>query len=248
MQIVGILLFVCIALVALMFFLAHFAVIRHHKVASPIPIEEDIKLFFISDIHHRKISKQLLKKIKDSVDFIIIGGDLTEESVPIKKTEENIRLLTGIAPTYFVYGNNDREVGEHKLESILMKYHVEILSNRCVKIDGHSLQLVGIDDTTAGLSNITQAFENCHSDIPIVFISHTPAIIRKVMENYHPFLCLSGHTHGGQIRLGKWGLQDLGSFERKDGYFQLISNGYGTTFLPFRFGAIAECHIMTITS
>ena len=57
---------------------------------------------------------------------------------------------------------------------------------------------------------------------------------------------LAGHTHGGQIRIGKYGLQEKGSFRMKQGRAKLISNGYGTSTLPLRLGAAPECHVIEI--
>ena len=58
---------------------------------------------------------------------------------------------------------------------------------------------------------------------------------------------LAGHTHGGQIRIGKLGLLEKGSFHTNSNQAKLISNGYGTSTVPLRLGAPAECHVITIT-
>lgn len=77
-------------------------------------------------------------------------------------------------------------------------------------------------------------------------VTHTPSLFRKVEQVYHPRLMLAGHTHGGQIRLGKWGLQEKGVFRLDGGRAKLISNGYGTSTLPLRLGAAPECHVIVI--
>ena len=57
---------------------------------------------------------------------------------------------------------------------------------------------------------------------------------------------LGGHLHGGQLRLGPIAMYPHGSKKKKKGVPTLISNGYGTTLLPFRFMAKPECHMITI--
>lgn len=70
----------------------------------------------------------------------------------------------------------------------------------------------------------------------------------KIQKHHHIGLVLSGHTHGGQIRLLGLGLKEKGSMrEIKDDMYMLISNGYGTTGLPLRLSAPAQTHIITLT-
>ncbi|WP_370314234.1 hypothetical protein [Guptibacillus hwajinpoensis] len=59
-------------------------------------------------------------------------------------------------------------------------------------------------------------------------------------------MILSGHTHGGQIRLFGWGIREKGGIKNINGTTVVISNGYGTTTLPLRLMAPAESHIFIL--
>ncbi|MFP3472451.1 hypothetical protein R0J90_20570, partial [Micrococcus sp. SIMBA_144] len=59
-------------------------------------------------------------------------------------------------------------------------------------------------------------------------------------------LMISGHTHGGQIRLFGWGLYKKGRLENLPETTLLVSNGYGTTAIPLRLGAPAETHLLIL--
>lgn len=207
-----------------------------------------MKLFFISDIHRRELSETMTKKIKAKVDIIIIGGDLAEEGVPLARIEKNIKALADIAPTYFVWGNNDYQIDHLQLEKILKRHGVKILENQSIplKRNDELIYLVGVDDVGHHFDNLAGALKGCQPSFKIL-ISHNPAI-KKQIRDYHDInLILSGHTHGGQIRFFRLGItKKAGLKELKNDLYLLISNGYGTTRLPLRLGAPAQTHVITL--
>lgn len=50
----------------------------------------DFRIFFISDIHRRHINDNTLRSIKEEIDLIIIGGDITERGVPPTRVKMNL--------------------------------------------------------------------------------------------------------------------------------------------------------------
>lgn len=223
-------------------------VLEHTLVVETMQKGEQLHIFFISDIHRRSISDKLIHSLAGSVDLVIIGGDLTEKGVPLKRTEHNLVQLSKLGKVFYVYGNNDREVGKEALESILQKHGVHILTNDSEKIAGFtsSIRLVGINDGFAGNVDVDRAFENVQEDDIVIFASHAPHYFHAAKDRIHPQLLLAGHLHGGQIRMGPIGLYEKGAYRLKEDYAELISNGFGTTGVPFRLGAKSECHIITV--
>ena len=63
-----------------------------------------LRLFFISDIHRRNIHSSIIKQSLGKVDFVIIGGDLAEQGVPLTRIDENLRKLKMLGPIYFIWG------------------------------------------------------------------------------------------------------------------------------------------------
>ena len=207
-----------------------------------------MNLFFISDIHRRIINQELINKVKDEADIVIIGGDLTEKGVPLSRTEENLKRLNSIGPVYFIWGNNDYEIETHQMERLLFYYNVKILENHREILrseKGEKIYLVGIGETSLNNDKLDQAVNGIEEAYKIV-ICHNPEIMKKVEDEHGVSLMLCGHTHGGQIRIFGYGPYSKGRFYSLKNSKLLISNGYGTTKLPLRLGAKPETHLITI--
>ncbi|MFC0297998.1 hypothetical protein [Geobacillus jurassicus] len=67
-------------------------------------------------------------------------------------------------------------------------------------------------------------------------------------DEHHISLLLSGHTHGGQIRLFSFGLYEKRGLKWRGRTALFTSNGYGTIGALLRLGAPAEAHLITIAS
>jgi uncharacterized protein len=208
---------------------------------------KDFKIFFISDIHRRTITNKIVEKAVKA-DIVIIGGDLAEKGVPMDRVEDNIKMLSAIGPVHFVWGNNDYEVDRQNLKNILLNNGAIILDNLSIpfKRSNEIIDIVGINDLSFGKDRLEDALVNCSSSCRIL-ISHNPDISKKLKKDYQIRLVLSGHTHGGQIRLGSLGIAKKGGWY-DEGYFKLlVSNGFGTTQLPLRLGAPSEAHLITLS-
>ena len=163
------------------------------------------------------------------------------------RISKNIRALSRLGPIYFIWGNNDREAGEEEIRKIIALWGGKILDNESTPLPGHpKWGILGTDDPSSRKSNIDATLRNVEQYEKTILVTHTPSLFRKVERVFHPDLMLAGHTHGGQIRIGKLGLLEKGSFEIDGGRAKLISNGFGTSTLPLRLGARPECHIIKI--
>ncbi|MFK3937927.1 metallophosphoesterase [Alkalihalobacillus sp. NPDC078783] len=209
---------------------------------------DNSKLFFISDVHRRIVSPHLLKEV-GKCDLVIIGGDLLEKGVSLNQVKENLRAITSCGPTYFVWGNNDVEVDEQKFRSLLQESGVTELMNEGVVLERENQRLFlagGVEPLRKGLHKelVDQATAYSCS----FFVCHFPEAFKELSSN-HPFsFLLSGHTHGGQIRIFGLGPAPRGYIKKVNEAVQLVSNGYGTSKLPLRLGALPETHLFTLKS
>ncbi|MFC5603236.1 metallophosphoesterase [Sporosarcina koreensis] len=240
-----------VGILAYMFFYANRKNVIHHSFSVRKDTYEgkELSVFFISDIHRRRIDGQLLKKVKTlgSIDIIIIGGDLAEGGVPLSTIDRNVERLSQLAPIYFIWGNNDREVGEAEIRNIIEKHGGTMLENSDAMIQNHPLWgICGTDDPSSGKVDVEAALKNIGKYSHVIVATHTPSLFRKVEKICSPELMVAGHMHGGQIRFGRFGLHPLGEFKEAGGKARLISNGYGTSLVPLRFGAAPESHVITI--
>lgn len=208
---------------------------------------ESYRIFFISDIHNRVISNKVLEKVKNQVDIVVIGGDVMEKGVSFSKVRQNMKALRAIAPCYFVWGNNDYEEDPKHLELLLNEEGIRILTNRAIKLrsGNDKISLLGIDDLSTDNASLEDALKEATEETKIL-ISHNPDIKQNWPDNSGVQLILSGHTHGGQIRLLGWGIREKGGIKQVKGTTVVISNGYGTTTLPLRLMAPAETHIFIL--
>ncbi|MGM9987529.1 MAG: metallophosphoesterase [Bacillaceae bacterium] len=212
----------------------------------------EINILFITDVHRRKIAKELLEQVNKKIDIVIIGGDLVEKGVPFERVEQNIEMLREIAPVYFVWGNNDYEKNHHELDALLWQKGVKVLTNDAVLFESYendALLLLGVDDVGTERDDLAltlQKAKELKEDAFKILVSHNPAIIRKVTEKHKIALILAGHTHGGQIRIFGFGPYQLGGTKKMKKTILFVSNGYGTRRIPMRLGALSEAHVITL--
>lgn len=208
---------------------------------------DDLTIFFISDIHRRSIHDSIIHEAKGSADVVIIGGDLTEKGVPFSRVRENIKKLIEIAPIYFIWGNNDYEVDIQKLEELFREFDVTVLKNNSAFLPtfDNKIVLIGTDypNTSDSMQAILYSIKKTAFRI---VLSHSPDLAEKVTDSDGVPLILSGHTHGGQIRIFGMGPYEKGGIKEYQWTTLFVSNGYGTSLLPLRLGAPAETHLITV--
>ncbi|HET7657898.1 MAG TPA: metallophosphoesterase [Bacillales bacterium] len=209
---------------------------------------EGLRFFFISDVHRRVISEEIIKEVAGKVEFVVIGGDLMEKRVPFRRVEENIDRLKKLGPVYFVWGNNDYEDDYRKLDTLLHEKGVVVLDNTATTLEknGETLILIGVDDCGLERDRLDLALKDTPSEGYRILLSHNPMIKDQISPEMNISFVLSGHTHGGQIRFLGWGPREKGGLKRFPGFSLLLSNGYGTTSIPLRLGAPAQTHLITL--
>jgi uncharacterized protein len=106
------------------------------------------------------------------------------------------------------------------------------------------VQRVGVDDLGATLRKVTD-------DAPVVLMAHEPDIAMRVPERVA--LQLSGHTHGGQVRLFGWSPVVPSRYGNRLAYGHtrtncdvIVSGGLGCSFVPFRLGVPPEIVLVTL--
>ncbi|OMP65884.1 metallophosphoesterase [Domibacillus epiphyticus] len=223
----------------------------HNEVKETIiadkrfPEKAPLALFFISDIHRRLVHPSIIKHVQGRAQAVIIGGDLCEGGVRDERIRENIKRLAAVAPVYFVPGNNDYEIEFERLAAIFSEWNVTVLKNGSAALSP-DVYILGTDDLGKGKIDKFSLLSDVPSHAYKIIVSHNPGFIRKIQKEDRIAVMLSGHTHGGQIRLGRWGLYEKGRWKHVNGIHMLVSNGYGTTGIPLRLGARAETHFITI--
>ncbi|MHC5215882.1 metallophosphoesterase [Enterococcus sp. LJL128] len=213
-----------------------------------------VKLLQISDIHLQKsYPTDQLKKIVEKVneqepDIVVFTGDLFDNFAAYGPVDETIELLNSIqAPMgkFAVWGNHDYGGGAASVYAAVMANSgFQLLENEGVRlpVEGNSsLYLAGIDDSLFGAPSMEAAFNGQTSDDYTILLSHEPDVTEPAAA-YGASLVLSGHSHGGQVRIPFLPVNTRLAEKYISGFYSLgentklyVNTGLGTTAIPVRF-------------
>ena len=154
-------------------------------------------------------------------------------------------------------GNHDVGVNANHIVEILQTHEIPVLRNRSLPLEreGTRLWLSGVDDVLVGNPRLDLALKDIPADEPVVLLAHEPDWADFV-ANYPVDLQLSGHSHGGQIRIPLLGAPYLPPLARKYpwglrqiGQLALYTNaGIGTIEVPTRINCPPEVTLITLRS
>jgi len=230
------------------------------------------KIIQISDFHNTKaksLTGDLITEIEDQKpDLIVLTGDFIDlRRTDIDVSIEFIKNIKDIAPIYFVSGNHEANCGGYStLKEKLKENNVNILDNKVetLKINDSVINLIGIDDPRMSHESsvsdsliVKTELENINYDKNnySILLSHRPELVDVYAEKELD-LVLTGHAHGGQIRIpfiGGLFAPDQGLFpEYTNGTFvrnnteMVVSRGIGNSILPFRINDRPELVVVTL--
>jgi uncharacterized protein len=145
----------------------------------------------------------------------------------------------------------------------LRDVHIPVLENDVVRIKkgDRSFWLAGLGDQIAfvrgpgrfeGVDDLPGTLAKVGDDAPVILLAHEPDIFPQVAERVS--LTLSGHTHGGQVRLlgyspmvpSQYGNRYAYGHVVEDERHLVVSGGLGTSILPVRFGVPPEIVLLDV--
>ncbi len=184
-------------------------------------------------------------------DFVYAEAEAAYELSPI------LAQLNAKLGSFAVLGNHDHVKGAAIVQSALRQSGIEVLNNRGVtlSIGPCGLYLAGVDSMAAGTPDVRAAFAALRSDASTLVLAHEPDTIDYYSQYVPIDLQLSGHSHGGQIRLPvvgpiilpPWGRRyPRGLYQVKDSQL-FTSQGIGMVDLPVRVNCPPEIAEITLT-
>jgi len=191
--------------------------IKTYKVDTPLLEEQScIKIVLISDLHstiHGKEQTTLIDKIrKINPDLIVLSGDIFDDVVPMTGTQLLLSGISGVAPVYYVTGNHEYWGDIRAIREELASHGVIILSDNyaIIEINNNEIIIAGIEDPFKKICespdyNQNDSMESAFRELDEIslykiLVAHRP----EKIEDYRKYsfdLVLSGHTHGGQVRI-----------------------------------------------
>lgn len=235
---------------------------------------------FLSDIHSGPfMDLQELKNLVQTVnavgsDIIVLPGDFVtsegDEIVPFTEAMSGLKAPLGV---YACTGNHDYYAGIERVSRGVEEAGITLLRNENAKvtIDGQSLYFIGVDDddshTVAAYvegrhaPHIEAAWRGIPSDAATILLCHKPYKFEDFAKT-NVGLMLAGHTHGGQIVLGRIGGAVLAfsalASQYVDGLYlpqrsksntqMYVSRGIGVVGVPIRINCPPEITQITLTS
>ena len=226
-----------------------FRITEHHLHLETFP--RHLNILHLTDLHLREESDWLDLLIDQlrglEPDLTLITGDLVTRGWT---KEAAVKLLKALPKstlgTYAIMGNWEYWSGASPQTwgPFLKEYGIQLL--RETWIDFGSWCLAGTDDHLAGNSE-PEKWLNALSEKPTIVMTHSPALFPRLVYP-HVGLVLAGHTHGGQVRIPKWGAiwVPRGTGPYVSGWFKeqnthlFVSRGLGWSVAPLRFKAPPE--------
>ncbi|MEM6432171.1 MAG: metallophosphoesterase, partial [Deinococcota bacterium] len=245
-------------------------VVREHTLPiSRLPTAFDgFRIVQLSDLHidpqyrYGFIAEAVATANDLNPDLVVLTGDyITQDASAMPKLASYLAELQANHGIYAIFGNHDVWGGKRgTVQTAFQQVGIPLLNNTHVILSqsDEKLILAGLDDGWGGRPDLNTALHNT-PDNPVVLLLHEPDLIEQHAHDPRIILQLSGHSHGGQIRLPNVGALYLPRYGQKYDYglykvgnIWLNTNAglgmtsYGLTTPPVRFNCPPEISLMIL--
>lgn len=223
------------------------------------PKLDGFKIIQLSDTHHSPFTS--LDHIKRAVkvanrlkpDMFLLTGDYVsherEYIAPVATVLGKLKAKCGI---HACLGNHDHWTDAELVTHLFRGEGINVLINEGFRFETKrgSFWLGGVDDHMAGKTDLAAALRGSFPDEMKLLLAHNPVIFREAAR-LGVDLTLSGHTHGGQIRLRDTE-KNIIPRRRKAGLHKrrnsqiYITRGIGTVVVPMRYQCPPEISLLEL--
>lgn len=174
------------------------------------PALEGFTMLQMTDLHLYPLTQTSL--IEKSVvmanslnpDLVVMTGDYVWQV--LDAIDELAPILSGLNARYGVYsslGNHDYWLDAEVITATMEAAGLPVLVNQGLTIQqgGGSFYLAGLDDGWSGNPDLDATLEGAKPGDPVILLCHEPDLADLFSKDGRVDLQLSGHTHGGQIRI-----------------------------------------------
>ncbi len=233
--------------------------IRIPLKALPSPLG-GLRIAFLSDLHHGPqvdlphIRRAVRMAREAAPHLVLLGGDfVTGSAAYADACAQELASLQALLGVYACLGNHDYWTDPEAVTGALSRVGVRVLRNEGVKVT-EGLWVAGVDDVWEGQPSLEMALEGAPSSAVTVLLAHEPDYADEVAADGRVMVMLSGHTHGGQVRLPILGPPVLPYLGRRypAGLYALgdmtlyVSRGVGLISPPVRFNCRPEVTLLTL--
>lgn len=237
----------------------------HLSLGQPHPFDPPLKVVQVSDIHsglfmtpaQMRHYAEAIRQLEPDL-FVLTGDFIANSAADLPPCIKEMAQVESRYGSFAVLGNHEHWYGEPK--QIIAAFEgagISMLQNahRVLETDRGSIAIAGIDDLRIGRPNLGRALDGLNPALPTILLSHRPEIFpRAAVRNIA--LTLSGHYHGGQVKVSVLGLNISPAHllsPYPEGLYRLrnshlyVNRGLGTTGTPVRVNARPEITLFYLT-
>ncbi len=223
---------------------------------------EGFRLVHLSDIHHSPFTSlehisravKVANRLKPDI-FVLTGDYVSHDSEYIAPVAEVLGKLESEFGTFACLGNHDHWTDAELVTSLFRREHINVLVNEGFRFTMReaSFWLSGVDDYMVGKTDLRSALHGSFPDEMKLLLAHNPVIVRQAAR-FDVDLVLSGHTHGGQVKLRNEDKRILPNRRLQNGLHRrrdtqiYITRGIGTVVLPIRYQCPPEISLIELHS
>jgi hypothetical protein len=202
-----------------------------------------------------RLSADLIVLTGDFVSIPQLGNDKEKAALAAEPCADLLRQMQARHGLWAVMGNHDYYTNPWVVTSALQARGIKVLANQSTPIEqgGARFWLAGLNDVVSGTADMDETLRSVPESEATILLAHEPDCADEVAR-YRVDLQLSGHSHGGQVRIpmvpplflpkmGRkyvWGLFRIGPLT-------LYTNpGIGTVVLPIRLNCPPEITLLTL--
>ena len=232
-----------------------------------------LRILHLSDLHVGRSTQRLTRFIARAADIpadvVVITGDFVDLPDNVPELAAVLRpLIDGGRPVIGVLGNHDRYVYRHNrprsksdpynaapLIAAIQEAGVQLLVDDCVNVHTPSgaITIAGVDIRSHNAEGVASTLDGLDL-AKTVLLAHSPDIFGHA-QSAGTKLVLTGHTHGGQVRLGPWitpttsttnPLKPPSGVHAQGKTVMHVSPGLGTTMFTLRLFSRPEATVLEI--
>lgn len=148
------------------------------------------------------VEKTVAKTNELAPDLVVLTGDyVLETAAAIFDLTPELAKLNPRHGIFAILGNHDHWTDAAIIKQGLAAQGIELLHNKGVLLNEGRLLVAGVDDLWSGEPDIAAALANWQEGVPTILLAHEPDFADDFLRDGRIQLQLSGHTHGGQVRV-----------------------------------------------
>lgn len=193
-------------------------------ITNLAPALEGFRIVQLSDLHLQPYTQiELIQQAVNKAnalqpDLVVLTGDyVTRQAEPVFELAPVLAGLNARYGVFSIFGNHDLWTNEQIVRTGLEEAGLSILQNQGVALGVGSAQLfvAGVDDGWSGKPDLNMALSNQPQNTTTLLLAHEPDLADTFSAKGRISLQLSGHSHGGQVRLPGIGAPVLPTLGRK---------------------------------